>query len=196
MKRASGAQLAAALVVRESGGVWSKGMAGGEWVFAAGTLASSMPWKDGAAEAKQSRGGSQLGSYGGGEISNISMGRCRADGDAMGLSINLRGDLAGLNDAELAARLEQAWKAHEAAKDRVPQYNIWYSRRGPIRHPWAYRMLSIVGVSGPGPGLSSYLGFGPFLRMTWMEVHLTLCEIRDLNDEIEHRARRATGTNR
>ena len=111
----------------------------------------------------------------------------------MGVSINLRGDLARLGDAELAARLEQAWQAHQAAKDRVPQCNVWYSRRGPIRHPWAYRMLSIVGADSPG---GFYLGFGPFLRMSWMDVHLTLCEIRDLNDEIERRARRATGTNR
>jgi len=80
----------------------------------------------------------------------------------MGLSINFRGDLARLSDAELAARLEHAWRAHQAAKDRVPQCNVWYSRRGPIRHPWAYRILSIVGVSAPG---SFYFGAGPFLRM-------------------------------
>jgi hypothetical protein len=110
----------------------------------------------------------------------------------MGLSINLRGDLAKLSDAELAARLKDAWQAHEAAKDRVPWYNVWYSRRGPIRHPWAYRVLSLAGVRGP---LSFYLGAGPFLRVSWMDVHLTLCEIRDLNDEIERRARR-TGTHR
>src|SRR5262249_46936785 len=121
-------------------------------------------------------------------------GTMRADDDAMGLSINLRGDLAKLSNAELAARLDQAWQAHEAAKDRVPQFKIWCSRRGPIRHPWAYRMLSVVGVDGPG--LTFYLGLGPFLRLSWMDVHLTLCEIRDLNDEIERRARRTTGTNR
>ena len=45
----------------------------------------------------------------------------------MGLSINLRGDLARLSDAELAARLEHAWQAHQAVKDRVPQCNVWYS---------------------------------------------------------------------
>ena len=121
-------------------------------------------------------------------------GRYRADDDAMGLSINLRRDLAKLSDGELAARLEHAWHAHQAAKDSVPQCNVWYSRRGPIRHPWAYRMVSVVDVSGPG--LSFYFGSGPFLRMSWMDVHLTLCEIRDLNDEIERRARRTTGTNR
>ena len=113
---------------------------------------------------------------------------------AMGLSINLRGDLAKLSNAELAARLDQAWQAHQAAKGRVPQFDVWYSRRGPVRHPWAYRLLSIAGVSGPRPGLSFYLGFGPFLRLSWMDVHLTLCEIRDLNDEIARRARRTTGT--
>jgi hypothetical protein len=112
----------------------------------------------------------------------------------MGLSINLRGDLAKLSDAELAVRLDQAWQAHQAAKDRVPQYDVWYSRRGPIRHPWAYRVLSIVGVRGPG--FSFYFGSGPFLRMSWMDVHLTLCEIRDLNDEMERRSRPAMGINR
>jgi hypothetical protein len=113
----------------------------------------------------------------------------------MGLSINLRGDLAKLSDAELAARLEQAWEAHQAAKASVPRINVWYSRRGPVRHPWAYHWLSFAGASGPF--FYFYFGLGPFIRTTtWMDVHLTLCEIRDLNDEIEHRARRATGTNR
>jgi len=113
----------------------------------------------------------------------------------MGLGINLRGDLAKLSDAELAARLEQAWRAHQAAKSSVPRIDVWCSRRGPIRHPWAYHWLSFAGASGPF--FYFYFGLGPFIRTTtWMDVHLTLCEIRDLNDEIKRRTRRAKGSRR
>jgi hypothetical protein len=35
-----------------------------------------------------------------------------------------------------------------------------------------------------------YFGLGQLIRMGYMDMHLTLCEIRDLNDEI---GRRVTG---
>src|SRR5215470_830943 len=83
------------------------------------------------------------------------MRRDRADRDAMGLSINLRGDLAKLSDAELAARLEQAWQTHGVGETK-PKYfwmgwfPLWWSRRGPIRHPRIYRFLAILsGANGP-----------------------------------------------
>jgi len=66
----------------------------------------------------------------------------------MRFSINLRGDLAKLSDAELADRLQAAWAAYNAADKRLNRLALWYSRRGPIRHPWVYRLLSIAGVSG------------------------------------------------
>ena len=111
----------------------------------------------------------------------------------MGVSINLRGDLAKLSDADLAARLEQTWQAYRVAEDKTPtQFNLWYSRGGPIRHPWAYRFLSVMGVTGPG--LTFYFGLGPFIRRSYMDMHLTLCEIRDLTDEVERRTGRQQGT--
>src|SRR5262245_30340616 len=104
----------------------------------------------------------------------------------MSLSINLRGDLAKLSDEELAARLAAAWERHRAAENSTPgDFNIWYSQRGPIKHPWAYRLFSVMGVSSRwwfislrvGPGV----GHGP------MGMHLALCEILDIHDEIQRR---------
>jgi hypothetical protein len=103
------------------------------------------------------------------------------------LSINLRGDLAKLSDEELAARLTSAWERHQAAEHTAAGTKIWYSRRGPIRHPWAYYFLSVLGVSGRG-GMS--LGLGPFIRRGYMGMHLALCEIRDIEDEIQRRVER------
>jgi hypothetical protein len=102
----------------------------------------------------------------------------------MGFAINLRGDLAKLSDAELSERLEAAWRAYEeaAANSRI---KLWYSRRGPLRHPRAYRFLSVVGLQGPW--FTFYLGLGPFLRWDAYGQHLALCEAKDLTDEIERR---------
>ena len=114
-----------------------------------------------------------------------------AGGDAMAFSINLAGDLAKLSDAELTARLDQAWQAYREIEAKFPRIKLWFSHRGPIRHPWAYRFLSVMGVSGPGFG---YLGLGPFIWSQVLPLHLTLCEIRDLTDELERRAGPAMGT--
>ena len=102
----------------------------------------------------------------------------------MRFGINLRGDLAKLSDAELTDRLQTAWAAYDAADVRPSRLILWYSRRGPVRHPWAYRLFSIAGLSGMG---GHYLGTGPFLRFDAYDQHLTLCEIRDLTDEMERR---------
>jgi Fe-S-cluster formation regulator IscX/YfhJ len=32
-----------------------------------------------------------------------------------------------------------------------------------------------------------YLGLGPFVRVGYMDMHLNLCEIRDIQDEIARR---------
>src|SRR5215813_13006535 len=109
---------------------------------------------------------------------------------AMRFSINLRGDLAKLGDAELADRLQAAWATYDAADQRPNRFTLWYSRRGPIRHPWAYRLLSIAGLSGGG---GMYLGLGPVIRFDAYGQHLTLCEIRDLTDEIERRLTQRKG---
>jgi hypothetical protein len=120
------------------------------------------------------------------------MGQFCADGDAVGLSINLRSDLAQLGDAELAARLEQAWQAYREIETRFPRIKLWYSQRGPIRHPWAYRFLSMLGISGSG---FAYFGSAPFLLgPRHKNPHLTLCEIRDLTDEMQRRKDERQGT--
>jgi len=102
----------------------------------------------------------------------------------MRLQINLRGDLAKLNDEELARRVEETWHAYEVstAKARI---RVWASWRGPIKHPWAYRFLSFAGLS---TGVFSFsLGAGPFLHYDGMGTHLIVCEIKDLHDEVQRR---------
>jgi hypothetical protein len=104
----------------------------------------------------------------------------------MAFALNLRGDIAKLSDAELAARLDAAFANCDSAYRKPTQFKLWYSRRGIIRHPWAYRFLSIVGIRGPG--FTQYLGLVPFLgAKDCYNQHLALCEIGDLNDEIERR---------
>jgi hypothetical protein len=69
----------------------------------------------------------------------------------MALSINLRGDLAQLSDAELAARLEQAWQAYEVAEKREWTSNWWLlGKRGPIRHPRAYQFVAALQATDGG----------------------------------------------
>ena len=104
----------------------------------------------------------------------------------MRFAINLRRDLAKLGDADLAARLEQARQDYHAA-DQLNAGKLWYSRRGPIRHPWIYRLFSVAGMSRAS---GFYFGFGPFVRYSRAtDMHLILCEIRDLTDEMEQRMR-------
>jgi hypothetical protein len=121
----------------------------------------------------------------------------------MRLSINLRGDLAKLSDAELVERLDAAWQACEAAKEAGGDPCSW---RGPVRHPRAYRFLSVLSsvtvTTGNGVidwlcmvALSSALSSKSaerFVRKSApsIDLHLTLCEIRDLMDEMERRVTR------
>jgi hypothetical protein len=109
----------------------------------------------------------------------------------MGYSINLRGDLAKLSDAELASRLEQAWQDYDVAEGKLKPGRLWYSRRGPIRHPWAYRFLSIAGMSN---GFRTYLGLGPLPRFA--PLHFVFCEIHDLTEELERRVKQKQRTKR
>ncbi len=116
-------------------------------------------------------------------------------------TINLRGDLAKLSDAELSERLEAAWHAYAAAEQRP---FFWRSRawlspgfaiRGPIRHPRFYRFFSALGT---GSGAWCDFLFAAILtgkdgeRLLrnsdpLVDGHICLCEIRDLNDEIKRR---------
>ena len=124
----------------------------------------------------------------------------------MALALNLRGDLAKLSDAELADRLETAWKDFNAA-EKPSAWSIWpasiWARRGPIRHPRVYRFVLGLG-SGSSTGhwldwlapiLASTRTFGSWIPKTSADgAHLTMCEIRDIMDEIQRRvdARKAS----
>ncbi len=122
------------------------------------------------------------------------------------LAVNLRGDLAKLSDADLAERLEAAWREYEAADERSasdihPAWPLW-SRRGPIRHPRAYRfILGMGGASSTGhwidwliPILASTRTFGSLiLKRSVGNAHLVLCEIRDIMDEMERRLKGREG---
>jgi hypothetical protein len=111
----------------------------------------------------------------------------------MRFSINLRDDLAKLSDTKLTARLDAAWQTYDSIRKpwlwRAP---LW---RSPVRHPRAYRFLSLLGMS---KGSWSDVLFAaapsakeaePFLRRTdrAVDLDLTICEIRDLMEEMERR---------
>jgi hypothetical protein len=103
-------------------------------------------------------------------------------------SLNLRFDLAKLSEPELMQRVDEAWRSYHAAEAQnhwgIELRNSW---NGPIRHPLAYRFLSFFerryggGMSITAPGLE----WGPTVDM-----HLALCEIRDLMDELQRRVAR------
>jgi hypothetical protein len=98
--------------------------------------------------------------------------------------INLRSDLARLDDAEIAKALELRWDEFETAREKS-RSKLRLSMRGPIRHHWAYRFLSLGCVTGPG--FSLYLGNIWLGIASYEKLHLTMCEIRDLQDEIKKR---------
>jgi hypothetical protein len=113
-------------------------------------------------------------------------------------SINLRGDLAKLSDVELAERLEVAWQTYETApKPSWLQWKLLWRWRGPLRHPRFYRFLSVLSRAMPESGLFAFL-FAAWAASAKsaerlagndpaIDVHLTLCEIRDLTDEMKRR---------
>src|SRR4051812_6939082 len=116
----------------------------------------------------------------------------------MRFSVNLRGDLAKLSDAELVERLQTAWHAYEAVERS--SWVAWrVGWRDPIRHPRVYRFVSALGLTGSHwlldvlgacilAGLLSGKSTERFLRAEpEIDTHLTLCEIRDLTDEMERR---------
>jgi hypothetical protein len=58
----------------------------------------------------------------------------------MGLNINLRGDLAKLSDAELAERLEHAWRRYESADKHQRSSSMFWKRRTTAELPLRYRI--------------------------------------------------------
>lgn len=112
----------------------------------------------------------------------------------MPFSINLRGDLAELSDTALVERIDKAWADYEAAERKPRRGELVGSWNGPIRHPLAYRFMSMIDYRRGR--LSGYMGtIGQFTlgsllgfpSMPEIDMHLTLCEIRDLMDEMERR---------
>jgi hypothetical protein len=115
----------------------------------------------------------------------------------MRFSINLRGDLAKLSDTALAERVEKAWQDYEAASGKPRRGELAGSWNGPIRHPLAYRFTSMI--DWRLPWLTRRMGtIGDFSVASLLglrappeiDMHLTLCEIRDLMDELERRVAR------
>jgi hypothetical protein len=80
-----------------------------------------------------------------------------------------------------------AYETAETQSFRWKGYGtLWYSARGLIRHPLAYPFISVFAVKGPFPTF----WFGPAIGLFFTPVrkmHLNLCEIRDIGDEIERR---------
>jgi hypothetical protein len=126
----------------------------------------------------------------------------------MAFGLNLRRDLAKLSDQELADRFEQASAAHELAKENLRRDGgvLLFSVRGPIRHPRAYRFLTIafvVTASADGwPALPlaivsifsglvlSHRKYEQHLNpQDRPNLHLNMCEMKDIVDEIRRRVK-------
>ena len=101
----------------------------------------------------------------------------------MGWGINLRGDLARLSDAELAAEFDRFLEYRSSRFGSAPpvgslrgffRYGFawWPSGRGLIRARWAYRL---------------WIGYFWIFRGPLGTQYLVECEIKDLYDEIQHR---------
>jgi hypothetical protein len=111
--------------------------------------------------------------------------------------INLRRDLKRLSDAELARRLDEAFQAFDEASKAMQPLRLLGSWRGPIAHPLAYKLISIVEMRRRywlfwDIGIAFWLSFNNWL---WreeqlyqvMRAHLAKCEASDLLDEVSKR---------
>jgi hypothetical protein len=116
----------------------------------------------------------------------------------MGFGINLRGDLAKFDDAEMAARFE-ALISERAALD---QRNSTYFGSGWFRFHWGLlrRGLFHARIFYKIQGLAFLfvtqvlsLQFDFAKSSSFYEVYLCNCELKDVRDEIERRVRRAKG---
>ena len=101
----------------------------------------------------------------------------------MRFGINLRGDLAKLDDAEIASRFEGLISEMETKHKVVYQVGIW-SARGLLHARILYKIQAVIfGVLGAFGGNSSVTPSG-------IELYLLGCELADVRDEIERRVRR------
>ena len=114
----------------------------------------------------------------------------------MTLALNLRSDLARLTDAELAKRCDAVWaEMEELERDRgaLRTSPRW---RGPVRHPRAYLFWAMVRSSGAGELdilLSAFAANTSLAdvvsRLPRIRLHLALCEMQDILDEMKSRTR-------
>lgn len=126
---------------------------------------------------------------------------------AMIKTLDFRADLAQLSDAEIAERLDVAWRAYDAGKKQSWWWRpLWSGMRtgwrGPLRHPRAYRFIAAFRSSG-GTLLDALFAAtlsGSRSEMALSKIdpiageHIHLCEIQDILDEIQRRVtKRQTG---
>ena len=101
----------------------------------------------------------------------------------MRFGINLRGDLAKLDDAEIASRFEGLISEMETKHKVVYQVGKW-SARGLLHARIFYKVQAVIfGVLGAFGGSSPITPSG-------IELYLLGCELADVRDEIERRVRR------
>jgi hypothetical protein len=109
----------------------------------------------------------------------------------MRFGINLRGDLAKLDDAEIASRFEaliaETETKHRAtlihASGKVP-YRIWKASlvRGPFHARIFYKIQALL-----FGGWAAIMGSGPLPED--VDLYLLNCELKDVRDEIARRVR-------
>jgi hypothetical protein len=103
----------------------------------------------------------------------------------MRFGINLRGDLAKLDDAELSSEFDRLVEYRIARFGSEPRVGSlkgfiyygpeWSFGRGPIHVRWAYKI---------------WIGYFWIFRGRRGTLYLVECEIRDVRDELAHRATR------
>ena len=105
-------------------------------------------------------------------------------------SVNLRGDLAKLSDAELAERLEAAWHAVDAARNRKGSWlfaEADFGGRGGVRSA-TRASIDFFRSGAHARAVFSGKQYERFLRNdTLADEYLSLCEVRDIMDEIKRR---------
>ena len=109
----------------------------------------------------------------------------------MRFGINLRGDLAKLDDAEIASRFEaliaETETKHRATLEyacgKIP-YRIWKASlaRGPFHARIFYKIQAFL-----FGGWAAILGNG--IGREDVDLYLLNCELKDVTDEIERRVR-------
>ncbi len=100
----------------------------------------------------------------------------------MRFGINLRGDLAKLDDAEIASRFEGLISEMETKHKVVYQVGK-YSARGLLHARIFYKIqATIFGMFGAFSG--------SMITLSGIELYLLGCELADVRDEIERRVRR------